>query len=121
MPSKSRPPAKDKARRREWLEDILRNIEAIEGFLAEVREEEFLASTEKQYAVDYALICISEAARRLPPNVKRRHAEIPWRQVEDLRNAYTHEYHRVNAKLVWRTASGGLQALKAAVKQELKS
>lgn len=118
MPSKRPRSPKDRSREREWIEDILRNIEAIEAFLHGVGEADFVANTEKQYAVDYALICISEAARRLSPELKRRHSAIPWRQVEDLRSAYTHEYHRLNAKLVWRTASEGLRALREAMRRE---
>ena len=42
------------------------------------------------------------------------------RQVEDLRNKYTHEYHHVDAMMVWKNATGRLSALGRAMSQERK-
>jgi uncharacterized protein with HEPN domain len=102
----------------EWIDDILENIAHIRGFLRGVSAEQFERSAEKRYAVQYALMAISEAARRLPPAMQARHRAIPWRQVEDLRNRYTHEYHHVDAMMVWKTATGRLSALGKAMSQE---
>lgn len=123
MPSRSagkKGGERDPARAAEWLRDILDNIGAIDGFLSGTTRERFLADAQKQYAVNYALICISEAARRLPLPLQGRHRDIPWRQVEDLRNVFTHEYHRLNAALVWDTAHTRLAGLAAAMRAELK-
>ena len=50
--------------------------------------------------------------------MQARHPGIPWRQVEDLRNKYTHEYHHIDAMMVWKTATGRLPALSKAMTQE---
>lgn len=119
MPSE-REPKRDPARALEWVDDILENIAHIRGFLRGVSAEQFERSAEKRYAVQYALMAISEAARRLPLEMQARHRAIPWRQVEDLRNRYTHEYHHVDAMMVWKTATERLPALGNAMLQERK-
>lgn len=119
MPSKSEP-KRDPRRALEWIDDILDNIAHIRGFLRGVSPEQFERSAEKRYAVQYALMAISEAARRLPLEMQARHRAIPWRQVEDLRNQYTHEYHHVDARMVWKTATERLLELEKAMSQERK-
>jgi uncharacterized protein with HEPN domain len=104
----------------EWVDDILDNIAHIRGFLRGVSPQQFERSAEKRYAVQYALMAISEAARRLPLDMQARHRAIPWRQVEDLRNRYTHEYHHVDAAMVWKTATERLSELGKAMAQERK-
>jgi uncharacterized protein with HEPN domain len=119
MPSRSEP-KRDPRRALEWIDDILGNIAHIREFLRGVSPEQFERSAEKRYAVQYALMAISEAARRLPLQMQGRHRAIPWRQVEDLRNKYTHEYHHLDATMVWKTATGRLPALGKAMLQERK-
>ncbi|MBI1778746.1 MAG: DUF86 domain-containing protein [Proteobacteria bacterium] len=116
MPSRSA----GEGRAAAWIEDILDNIGLIEDFLAGITHAAYLSDKEKQYAVQFALLAISEAARRLPAGMKQCHPGIPWRQVEDLRNAYTHAYHRLNPEMVWRTARESLGPLKKAMRAELK-
>ncbi|MBI3370627.1 MAG: DUF86 domain-containing protein [Betaproteobacteria bacterium] len=113
-----REPKRDPGRALEWIDDILKNIAHVRGFLRGVSVEQFRRSAEKRYAVQYALTAISAAARRLPLELQDRHSAIPWRQVEDLRNMYTHEYHHVDAMMVWKTATGRLAALGKAMTQE---
>jgi uncharacterized protein with HEPN domain len=118
-PSENRP-KRDPGRALEWIDDILDNIVHIRGFLRGVSPQQFARSAEKRYAVQYALMAISEAARRLPLEMQARHRAIPWRQVEDLRNIYTHEYHHVDATMVWKTATERLPELGKAMSQERK-
>jgi hypothetical protein len=53
------------------LEDILENIARIERFVDGIDRESFLKSEEKIFAVQYALLAISEAAHRLGEDAER--------------------------------------------------
>lgn len=53
------------------LEDILENIARIERFVSGLDAEDFGKSEEKQFAVQYALLAISEAAHRLGDDAER--------------------------------------------------
>jgi uncharacterized protein with HEPN domain len=69
--------------------------------------------------VTRALEIISEAARRLPEDLKHRHPEIDWAAVASAGNVYRHEYEAVDDSLIWRTASHGLDPLRAVTAAEL--
>ena len=119
MPSEpGKPVAGRRARTLDWINDILDNVTLIQDLVRRETLESFVANKERIYAVKFALIVISEAARRLPKDIHARHADIPWRQVKDLRNAFTHEYHTINLARLWRTASENLDVLKRAMVDE---
>ena len=71
------------------------------------------------YAVTRCFEIISEASRRLPDDLKARHPQIPWRDIAGAGNIYRHDYEDVQAKIIWRTVQGSLDALLAAVADEL--
>ncbi len=122
MPSDDKPPtgrASSDHRITDWINDILTNVASITAFLAGATRESFLGNLEKIYAVQFALVAISEAARRLPEEIKQRHPAIAWPQIQALRNFYTHEYHRINPNRVWTTATVDLPALARAMRSEL--
>jgi uncharacterized protein with HEPN domain len=72
------------------------------------------------YAVTRALEIISEAARRLPEDLKNRHPSIDWTAVAASGNVYRHEYEAVDSTLLWHTVQQELPVLLNAVSKELK-
>lgn len=107
-------------RDRRWLRDILANIAVVESVTARIDSDRFARDTVLRYAVIYALLSISEAARRLSADFKRKQQVFDWRDVEHAGNVYRHEYHRLDVDLMWNTAVAELPALKAAVQIALK-
>ena len=72
------------------LGDILRNIDLAEDFARGLTVEQFMADILRLYATTRALEVVSEAARRLPDDLKARHPEVPWRQIAGAGNVYRH-------------------------------
>ena len=72
------------------------------------------------YAVTRCLEIISEASRRIPPEMKARHAHIPWAEMAGAGNVYRHDYEDVRQRLVWGTVHNRLPALPEAVELELR-
>jgi uncharacterized protein with HEPN domain len=70
------------------------------------------------YAVIRCLEIISEASRRLSPELKARHAEIPWREMAAAGNVYRHKYEDVLPQRVSKTLARELP-LRTALEQEL--
>src|SRR4051812_33248277 len=60
------------------LRDIKENIELARTFVAGLSLTEFKSDRKTVYAVIRCLEIISEASRRLPEELKQRHASIPW-------------------------------------------
>ncbi|MBV9636522.1 MAG: DUF86 domain-containing protein [Methylobacteriaceae bacterium] len=112
MPSKSPAPKR-------WLIDIRHNIHLARSFIEGLEYEAFRLDTLRIYAVVRCLEIISEASRRLPPELKARHPEISWTEIAGAGNVYRHEYEDVAARRVWATARHDLSRLLAAVDQEL--
>lgn len=98
-----------------WLKDIRDNIQIIEDVVARAGREGFGRDVALRYAVTYALLSISEAARRLSTDFKTHYSSIDWRDVEDAGNAYRHEYHRLDIDVLWETATTELASLKRAI------
>ncbi|CAA7624914.1 conserved hypothetical protein [Magnetospirillum sp. LM-5] len=63
---------------------------------------------------------LSEAAQRLPDDVKARHPEIPWQRIAGFRNILVHDYlGGIDNSLVWRVIQDELPRLKAVIEAEL--
>ena len=84
-------PSKNPAQR---LRDIVDNIDAIDAFTAGMELETFAADRRTIYAVVRALEIVSEAARRLPAELKDRYPEIDWIAVAAAGNVYRHSAAR---------------------------
>ena len=108
-------------REKDWLEDILEAIQLIEKFVKGMEFTDFQDDPKTRYAVVHALLIISEASRRLSDAVKKRHPDIPWRNVANSGNIYRHEYHNINDRMIWKTLTDRLPPLKRAIKKELES
>ena len=86
---------------RDGLSDILFNIDLANSFAEGFDYERFLADMRTFYAITRCHEIISEAWRRLSPEMKARHPEIPWRKVSGSANIYRHDYEDVVHRLVW--------------------
>ena len=108
----------DKAK--QALLDIQANAALARSFVAGLSFEQFAADRKGFYAVTRALEIISEAARRLPPDLRERHPSLPWRAIMGVGNIYRHDYDAVDEDLVWRTLRESLPALETAVATEIE-
>jgi len=64
---------------------------------------------------------IGEATKRLSQKVKDLNPDLPWRDIEGMRNKLIHEYFGVNMTVVWKTVESDLPILKKAAEQVLES
>ena len=100
---------------REWafrIHDILKSIDKIENYL----EGMTIASFQKNDLVIDAVVrnfeIIGEASKNIPLAFRRSHSEIPWDQMNAMRNILIHEYFGVDIKIVWYTAKKNLPLLR---------
>jgi len=112
MPSETSAP-------RRWLADIRYNILLARSFVEAVHVEAFEVDTLRIYAVTRCREIISEASRRLPEDLRRRHPGIAWKEMAGAGNIYRHEYEDVAPRRLWRTVQHDLLELLDVVDQEL--
>lgn len=104
---------------RNALYDIRDNILLAQEFVAGLDYAAFAKSRRDVYAVTRAIEIISEASKRLPEDLRKRHPHMPWRDIRDVGNFYRHQYDNVAEAYVWRTAQEHLPPLLAVIQSEI--
>jgi uncharacterized protein with HEPN domain len=99
--------------------DIRDNAIWAREFVAGMSFEQFTEDRKTFYAVTRALEIISEAARRLPQEIRSRHPHLPWRAIMGAGNVYRHDYDNVAHRIIWNTLHNELSPLEAAIAQEI--
>ena len=99
---------------RVYLAQILERVERIEEFTRKGKDI-FMANKLLQDAVIRNFEVIGEASKRLPPEFRDQHPEIPWRKITAFRDVLIHAYDRVDIKEVWRIVEQELPPLKQAI------
>ncbi len=102
------------------LVDIRENIGLAFSFIGPASIDQFLIDRRTVYAVTRCLEIISEASRRLPPELKARHQHIRWLGMAGAGNVYRHDYELVLDRAVWDTVHGSLAPLLIVVEEELR-
>lgn len=102
------------------IEDILEAISRINRYTAGLSMAQFVADDRTVDAVVRNLEIVGEAARRLPPHVVERHRDVPWSRMAEMRNILVHEYHSVDAGIIWNSVRNDLPPLIAPLKDMLK-
>jgi uncharacterized protein with HEPN domain len=101
------------------LFDIRDNIGFAREFASGLSLQEFRNDRRTVYAVIRCIEIISEAARRLTPEMRGRYPNLPWRAIMGTGNVYRHDYDNLDEEFVWRTVHHSLQPLLDAVEREI--
>ncbi|MDD2762803.1 MAG: DUF86 domain-containing protein [Opitutaceae bacterium] len=105
----------------DYLRDIVQHADAAMEFVAGMGNPAALAQDQRTFmAVIRALEVIGEAARKVPPELRARYPEIPWRGMTGMRDKVIHDYFGVDASVVWRTVREELPRMRGAVQRMLK-
>lgn len=93
---------------------------AVQEYVADISEDDFRSSKEKQDAVVREIEIIGEAVRNLPEELKKSNPEVPWNLISSMRNFLIHEYFSVDLDLVWNTATFEIPRLREKVEKIIK-
>lgn len=74
--------------------------------------ESFMSDTKLVDACVFNLSQIGELCRLADHTVVQKFPEIPWREMNGLRNRIVHDYEGVNLRLVWEIISEDIPELK---------
>jgi uncharacterized protein with HEPN domain len=95
----------------DYLEDMRQAAEKAVAFLGGVPLATLQADDKTAYAVIRALEILGEAAKRIPPEIRDRYPEAPWRAMAGIRDKLIHDYLTVNLEVVWKTVTEELPTL----------
>ncbi|MCP9927433.1 DUF86 domain-containing protein [Cyanobium sp. CH-040] len=54
---------------------------------------------------------LGEAAKKIPPAVRDRHLQVPWRRISGLRDVLAHAYFGLEEDTIWQLISESIPAL----------
>lgn len=85
----------------QFLLDMLQSAELILAYTAQSSKAEFIANIQLQDSVIRRLLVIAEAARRISEATRQSLPDVPWQEINGMRNRLVHEYDDVNLNIVW--------------------
>ncbi len=97
------------------LQAILRSIDEIEQALNGKSFGDFEKVWLLNRAVQRGIEIISEATRRLPPELLAQRPEIAWNDIRGIGNVLRHEYDAIADQVIYDAATTKLAPLKAAI------
>src|SRR5690349_11313508 len=86
------------------------------SFVEGVERPAFDADEQLRLALRHVIQIIGEAARRVSPEYRAAHPEIPWKDIVGMRSKIVHDYFEVDENAVWETATQELPGLVAQLK-----
>ena len=91
-----------------YLWDIREAAREIDGFVNGVKFHQFEKNKMLRYAVERQLQVIGEAAHHISPQFRKKHPEINWKRLVELRNVIAHEYGETLLNRIWLASTDGL-------------
>ena len=90
------------------LLDILKAARLAIEFKGPAEKAEFLEDAKTQSAVLHQLLVIGEAVKRISPEFRAAHPEVPWKLIAGTRDKLIHFYEGVDLDEVWKMVSSDL-------------
>lgn len=94
---------------------ILDSIQKIESAAEGVTLEEYSRDWRLKFAVERAIEILSEASRRLAPELGHQHPEVDWKQVMGIGNVLRHDYDDIVDSIILDAIRKRLPVLKSAI------
>jgi uncharacterized protein with HEPN domain len=93
------------------LVDILKAARLAIEFGGNCGKADFLEDPKTQSPVLHQLMVIGEAVKRLSPEFRAAHCEVPWRLIAGTRDKLIHFYEGVDLEEVWTMVTSDLPEL----------
>ncbi|MCL5949463.1 MAG: DUF86 domain-containing protein [Candidatus Bathyarchaeota archaeon] len=104
----------------DYLKDILNSIDEVETFIDDLTYDEFISDRKTLNAVVRSIEVIGEAAKNIPPSLRAKHKELPWKEMAGMRDKLIHGYFGIDTETIYKAAKTNIPQLKAPIQKMLK-
>ncbi len=94
------------------LRDILSEADTLSSYTSKELE-----SQRNLYAAAFSFTIIGEASRHVSAEFKKRHTELPWRDMADMRNKIVHEYGLIDPDMMMQVIREDLPSLQEQIRK----
>ena len=105
----------------EYLRHILDEADYLRAESEGLSRDAFLSDETLKRAFARSLEIIGEASKKLPDELRRKYADVPWRSMAGMRDRLIHGYFGVDYELVWDVVDGKIPALREAIRRILEA
>ena len=82
--------------------------------------ESLLVDWKATAALERFIEIIGEAVKRLPPDLREQHPEIPWKEIVGTRDRLSHGYDDLDYQVLWDAVQTDIPELLPVIEQMLK-
>ncbi|MEM9216952.1 MAG: HepT-like ribonuclease domain-containing protein [Cyanobacteria bacterium P01_F01_bin.150] len=79
------------------IHDIRRAAQFAQAFVEGIDAQAFVTDVKTQSAVLYQIAILGEAVKRLSPEFRQQHTQIPWATMAGMRDKLVHDYDGVDS------------------------
>lgn len=94
-----------------YIQHMIDNSNKAINFIKDISREDFDNDKKLRLALTHLLQIIGEAARRISPEFRGNHPQIPWKGIVGMRSKVVHDYLNVDEDIVWETIKNNLAPL----------
>jgi uncharacterized protein with HEPN domain len=91
--------------------DMLGAARAVARYLAGRTSQDYADDDMLRSAVERQIEIIGEAARRISPDFRAAHPEVPWQKIIGQRHVLAHDYAEIRHDRLWRVATEAIPEL----------
>jgi uncharacterized protein with HEPN domain len=104
----------------DYIEDIVDAMDKAMEFVKKISFDKFISDDKTIFAVVRALEIIGEAVKNIPFEFRKKHPEIPWKDLAGIRDKLIHEYFGVKSAVLWKAVKEEIPPLKPLFQKILK-
>ncbi|WP_072622378.1 HepT-like ribonuclease domain-containing protein [Spirulina major] len=108
------------SRDRASLLDIIKAADLSLAFVENTNKSKFFQDLKTQSAVLYQIAILGEAVKRLSPELRNQHPDIPWSAMAGMRDKLVHDYDGVDTERVWLTLESSIPELRQKIQTLLQ-